>query len=147
MAAARKGDLAALIAALDPAVEYRPDAVAMRLGATRLVGAEAVAAEFFSRGRGARPALLDGVPGAVWAPRGEPLIVFIFRARGEKITTIEVIGQSKRITRLAPVFAIDDPALGSGRGDTAASSRGGLESAVIDRVRRGSMGQGRYRGV
>src|SRR5688572_8218970 len=71
--ASRAGDFQALLAVLDPDVVLRPDEAALRMGArtgwlrTPLRGAEAVATRFAGQAQAARVALIDGVPGAVWA--------------------------------------------------------------------------------
>jgi RNA polymerase sigma-70 factor (ECF subfamily) len=36
-------------------------------------------------------ALIDGTPGAVWAPRGRPRVVFAFRVIGNTISEIEIV--------------------------------------------------------
>ena len=57
LAAARSGDIAGLLAVLDPDVVLRADRAAVRLGdVTELHGAEAVAANFKGKAQAARPA-------------------------------------------------------------------------------------------
>src|SRR5512139_3272634 len=74
--ASRDGDLQALLAVLDPDVVLRSDETALRMGArngwitSELHGAEAVAGQFAGRAQAAQLALIDGVPGAVWAAGG-----------------------------------------------------------------------------
>src|SRR5437588_7467652 len=71
LAASRGGDFDALLAVLDPDVVLRADRAAVHTGAKREVrGAPAVAETFSGRARGAKPALVDGAVGAVWAPGG-----------------------------------------------------------------------------
>jgi RNA polymerase sigma-70 factor (ECF subfamily) len=95
LSASRSGDLAGLLAVLDPDVVLVADEAAVRPGFTReLRGADAV-------GRGARSAaalsrrsfvaLVDGVPGIVYAPRGTVITVLAFAYAGDKIAGIEVI--------------------------------------------------------
>lgn len=103
LAASRNGDFDALLTLLDP------DAVA---GETR--GAHAVAAFFAGRAQAARPALVDGVPAAVYAHRGLPKAVFTFTVRDEKITDITVDADPDRLRDLDIVF------LGMGTGKPAA---------------------------
>src|SRR6202020_1567402 len=68
LAASRGGDFAALVALLDPAVTLRTDPDGVRLGAPgEFPGAGAVASVLVEYGEGARPALLAGLAGAVWA--------------------------------------------------------------------------------
>src|SRR5207247_2122857 len=79
LAASRGGDFDALLALLDPDVVLRADPAAVRAGATREVrGAAAVADTFSGRARFAQPALVNGAVGAVWAPGGQPRVVFGF---------------------------------------------------------------------
>ncbi len=92
LAASRRGDFAALLAALDPDVVLRADAAAARSGAEpEVLGAHAVAATFSGRARAARPALIDGAPGLVWAPGGEPRVVFGFTISDDRIVAIDLL--------------------------------------------------------
>jgi len=93
LAASRNGDFDALLALLDP------DAVA---GDVR--GARAVAAFFAGRAQAARPALVNGVPAAVYAHRGLPKAVFTFTTSNERITSIAVDGDPDRLRDLDIVF-------------------------------------------
>src|SRR5213078_179018 len=69
----------ALLAVLDPDVVFRSDRAAVQVGASREVrGAPAVARQFAGRAREAQPALVNGAAGAVWAPGGQPRVVFGF---------------------------------------------------------------------
>jgi RNA polymerase sigma-70 factor (ECF subfamily) len=104
--ASRAGDFQALLAVLDPDVVLRPDAEALRMGVrtgwlpSALHGAEAVAKRFAGQAQGAQPALIDGVPGAVWAAGGRPVVVFGFTTRDGKVVEIELIADSERLSRL-----------------------------------------------
>jgi RNA polymerase sigma factor (sigma-70 family) len=102
LAASREGDFEGLLAVLDPDVVIRADAAALRTaearqgqGAPTLAGggrgAAAVARTFAGKARGARPALVDGVPGATWLVNGTPYGVFRFTVRDGRITDIEVL--------------------------------------------------------
>jgi RNA polymerase sigma-70 factor, ECF subfamily len=75
-AAARDGDLEALVAALHPDVVLRADGCTARPDASVLVrGAREVAGRALSFAHlhpWARPALVNGAPGVVVAPRGRP---------------------------------------------------------------------------
>lgn len=63
-------------------------------------GAAAVAGTFSGRARAAQPALVNGVPGAVWAPGGQPRVVFDFTISGGKIVKIEMLGDRERLRQL-----------------------------------------------
>jgi RNA polymerase sigma-70 factor (ECF subfamily) len=92
LAASRSGDLGALLALLAPDAALHADAAAARMGASvEARGAEAVADFFCGRARGARLALVDGIPAAVWAPGGRPRVVFSFTIAGGKITGIVLL--------------------------------------------------------
>jgi RNA polymerase sigma-70 factor (ECF subfamily) len=94
LAASRHGDFQALLAVLDPDVVVRADGAAQRIGAAQEVrGAEAVAAFFKGRARGARAALVDGVAGAAWVVRGRPRVVFGFTIEGGKIVAIDLLAE------------------------------------------------------
>jgi RNA polymerase sigma factor (sigma-70 family) len=101
LAASRGGDFGALLAVLDPEVVLRADGAAVRAGASREVrGARAVADTFFGRARFARPALVNGAIGAVWAPGGRPRVAFCFTVVGGKIVEIEVVADPARLSGL-----------------------------------------------
>ena len=106
LAASRGGDFEALLALLDPDIVLRADAVAARLGSTGEVrGALAVAGVFSGRAAAARPAIIDGVPGMLWAQDGRIRVVFDVTIIGEKIVTIEIIGDPEHIAQLDVVPA------------------------------------------
>lgn len=101
LAASRGGDFNALLALLDPDVVVRADDFAVRFGATREVrGAAAVAGTFAGRARAARPALINGAPGLVWAPGGRPKVVFAFTIVDGKVAAIDSFADPERIGEL-----------------------------------------------
>ncbi|SFP44495.1 RNA polymerase sigma-70 factor, ECF subfamily [Amycolatopsis arida] len=115
LAASRGGDFAALLAVLDPDVVLHADEVAVRgaaasadRGAPTLAveqrGAPTVAETFAGRATAARPALLGGAPGAVWAPDGTPRVAFAFTVRDGRITAIDVVADPDRLARLDVVL-------------------------------------------
>ena len=100
-AASREGDFRGLLMLLDPDVKLRPDRAAVAAGAEEGVrGAAAVAEAFAGRARAAQLALIDGRPGAVWAPGGQPRVVFAFTVHRDKITAIDVIADPGRVREL-----------------------------------------------
>ena len=101
LAASRGGDFEALMAVLDPEVVLRADLGPVALGASREVrGVAAVASTFSGRARFARPALVDGAAGAVWAPGGQPRVVFAFTITGGKIVAIDLLADPERLRQL-----------------------------------------------
>jgi RNA polymerase sigma factor (sigma-70 family) len=111
LTASREGDLTALLALLDPHVVLRADPIAVATSAERVAqgapklapevhGASAVADVFAGRARVARPVLVDGVPGAAWAPGGQPRAVFAFTFEDDRIVGIEMIVDPERIGQL-----------------------------------------------
>ena len=108
LAAARGGDFAALLAVLDPDVVLRADRAAVDFGASSEVhGADAVAGTFSGRAKAAQLALLDGVPGLVWANRGQPQVVFDFTISDDRISTIEMVADAERLAELEVVVLAD----------------------------------------
>jgi RNA polymerase sigma-70 factor (ECF subfamily) len=93
LAASRSGDFTALLELLDP------DAVV-----SEIRGAQEVAAFFAGRAQGARLALVDGVPAAVWTRRGRPLALFSFTVADGRITRIVVDGDADRLRDLDIVY-------------------------------------------
>lgn len=103
LAASRRGAFNALLALLDPDVVLRADAAAAEAGAAPEVrGAAAVAATFSGRARAARPVLIDGAPGAVWATGGRPRILFEFTIADGTIAEIRLVGDRARLAGFDP---------------------------------------------
>jgi len=104
LAAARDGDFEALVAVLDPDVVLRADLGPLPTGGSREVrGAEAVAGQAltYSRiGLVVRPALVNGVVGAVSTLDGELFSVGAFTVRGGRITEIDFLADPERLRRL-----------------------------------------------
>jgi RNA polymerase sigma factor (sigma-70 family) len=101
LAASRNGDMAGLLAALDPDVVLRADAATVRMGAAAQVrGAAEVAGTFSGRARGARLATVDGEPGLVWAIGGKPRVVFTFVLAGNRIAEIGMHSDEETLAEL-----------------------------------------------
>jgi RNA polymerase sigma factor (sigma-70 family) len=110
LAASREGNFDALLAMLDPDIVMRADQVAVQLGVAAAAaedrgvhtdqlgadaevrGADAVGRIFASGAQAARPALIDGDAGLVWAPAGRPRVVFRFTVEAGTITAIDLRG-------------------------------------------------------
>ncbi len=118
LAASRAGDLAGLVALLAPDAVLRADPVAVASAwarhahgapplAPEVRGAEAVASVFSGRARGAAPALVEGAPGAVWAPGGRPRAVFRFGVADGRIVSVDVVADPEVVARTAVAL---DPA-------------------------------------
>ena len=102
LAAARDGDFRALLAVLDPDVVVRAD-WGIAGGTTEVRGARAVTEQAlaFSRlGLLMRPALVNGVAGAVSTRDGEPFSVGGFTVRAGKIVAIDILADPVRLRRL-----------------------------------------------
>jgi RNA polymerase sigma-70 factor (ECF subfamily) len=94
-----------LLALLDPGAMLVADPAAVQMGAAAEIrGADAVGAVFAGWAKGARLALVDGVPAAVWAPGGRPKVVFTFTISDGKITRIALDGEPGRLRDLDIVF-------------------------------------------
>lgn len=102
LAASRHGDMEALVSLLDPEAVLRADRAAVKNAAANrhrgapalepeLRGGRTVATTLFGQARAAELALIDGVPGAVWAPGGRPRAIFAFRVTGDVVTEIEIV--------------------------------------------------------
>jgi hypothetical protein len=104
LAAARGGDLGALIEVLDPDVMLRADATASPSGRPVTIrGAAAVAGGAragAARGRSTRVALVNGTPGLVYAPRGRLVLALAFTYSGDTISQIDVIADPDRLEAL-----------------------------------------------
>ena len=104
LAASRAGDLAALLAVLDPDVVLHADQAAVPPGYPAVLeGAAAVARgarTAAARSRTSAVALIDGVPGIVWAPRGRASLVLAFSYREMRISGIDIIADRGRLDAL-----------------------------------------------
>ncbi|HET6704332.1 sigma-70 family RNA polymerase sigma factor [Amycolatopsis sp.] len=104
LAAARGGDLAALLDVLAPDVVRRADAAALPAGvALETRGARAVAEEtqvFGKRARFAETALVDGAVGVVVAPHGRLVLALTVTVEGERVAAYEVIADPARLAAL-----------------------------------------------
>ncbi|CAL9343011.1 putative ECF RNA polymerase sigma factor SigI [Nocardiopsis dassonvillei] len=94
LSAARGGDLAGLLAVLDPGVQARGDVFARLRGVPALTrGADRVAAQAltFSRlAKGARPLLVDGLPGFASLSAQGPAALLLFTVTDGRITRIDI---------------------------------------------------------
>jgi RNA polymerase sigma-70 factor (ECF subfamily) len=108
LAAARGGDLNALLAVLDPDVVLRADAASGPTGVPQVVrGAADVssgALRFSERARISRPALVDGRPGLVVAPAGHRVGALVFTIVGDVITEIEITGDAGALGRMEVAY-------------------------------------------
>jgi RNA polymerase sigma-70 factor, ECF subfamily len=102
IAAAREGDFERLVAVLDPDVVLRADA-----GPTgpshEVHGAEAVARQalgYAQIGLDIRPALINGVAGAVSFLHGEPFSVGAVTVRDGKIVELDFLADAERLSQL-----------------------------------------------
>jgi RNA polymerase sigma-70 factor (ECF subfamily) len=103
VAASRAGDMAALVAVLDPEVVLRVDSGPGHAETLEARGAETVAARarrFAGLAPFARRALVNGAPGAVVVPRGRPYAVLAFTVAGGRIVELDVLVDPARIARL-----------------------------------------------
>src|SRR6185437_7167191 len=104
LAASRGGDLAGLIAVLDPDVVLTSDGAAVPAGGARTVrGAQAVARGARAaamRSRYGRLALVNGAPGLVMAPGGRLVVALAFTFAEDRIIGIDVIADPERLAGL-----------------------------------------------
>jgi RNA polymerase sigma factor (sigma-70 family) len=115
LAAARRGDFGALLAVLDPGVVLSADTVAVRMATARqargapplsgeIRGREAVAGVFAGQAAAAQAALIDGNPGAVWAPGGRTRAAFVMRWSEGRIAEIQIVADPRRLRTLRVVL-------------------------------------------
>lgn len=97
LTASRTGDLAGLMAVLDPNVVVRADVFAGGGQARELRGAEKVAAFYDGLAVNARTVLIDGAVGAVVVPRGKLYAMLAIRIENGKVVEITVTGDPERL--------------------------------------------------
>ncbi len=101
LAASRAGDLAGLVAVLDPAVVLHADPAAVRMGATGEVrSAEAVAGVFSGRAIEAQPALADGLVAVAWAPKGHLRVLWELEISGGRIVRIDMLADGSTLDEI-----------------------------------------------
>src|SRR5215831_17292509 len=102
LAAAREGDFDRLVAVLDPDVVLRSDLGPVG-GRQEVRGAEAVASQALSYARldlDIRPALINGVAGAVAFLDGEPFSIGVLTVRNGKIVELDFFADPERLRQL-----------------------------------------------
>lgn len=97
LTASRTGDLAGLMAVLDPNVVVRADVFAGGGQTRELRGAEKVANFYNGLAQTARTALVDGAIGAVVAPLGKLYVVLDIRVENGKVVEIFAAGDPERL--------------------------------------------------
>ena len=101
LAAARGGDVAALLAVLDPDVVLRADTAGGPMLATGAHGVAGRAAMFARLAGQVRPVLVNGLPGVLAATAdGEPMSVMAFTVAGDRIVEIDSIADPRRLAAL-----------------------------------------------
>jgi RNA polymerase sigma factor (sigma-70 family) len=104
LAAARGGDLEALVELLAPDVVVRTDGGPLRPG-TVVRGRQAVAEGAMTFARLAeltRPTLVDGAPAAIAVTAGRLVSVATFTVSDGRITALDILTDPERLDRLAP---------------------------------------------
>lgn len=104
LTAVRGGDIAGLLAVLDPNVVRRADGIAVRQGvATEVRGAQAVAEQALAnaaRSGYTQVALVNGTPGILVGRRGRLTLVLSLTIVNEKIAAINVIADPSHLHQL-----------------------------------------------
>jgi RNA polymerase sigma factor (sigma-70 family) len=109
LAAARDGDFDRLVAVLDPDVVLRQDFGPVG-GRREIRGAAAVAGQALSYARielDIRPALINGVAGAVAFLHGQPFSIGVVTVRNGKIVELDFLADPERL-RLLDLTILDD---------------------------------------
>ena len=119
LAAARDGDMTALLDVLDPGVVARADAAASPTGAPiQLHGAGSVAQQalsFAGNAAHARATVVDGSVGVAVAPHGRLAVVLTFALTGHRITELTIVARPERL-RCLRLIELDTGSLPRGRG-------------------------------
>jgi RNA polymerase sigma-70 factor (ECF subfamily) len=106
LAAAREGSFEALVAVLDPDVEFTADRALADDGPVALAGAATVAPVLLERGapfnRFARPAVVDGRAGLVVVAGGRVLAVLGFSFAGGRISALRLTRDPARLRAVRP---------------------------------------------
>ncbi|MBS0385511.1 MAG: sigma-70 family RNA polymerase sigma factor [Proteobacteria bacterium] len=106
LTASHTGDLAGLLAVLDPNVALHADTDAVTMAASaggafpiapEILGRDAVADMFKGRAAAARLAIVDDDIAAIYAPGGKAAAVFDFTIENGRITAIDIIANPERL--------------------------------------------------
>ncbi len=107
--ASREGNFEALITLLHPDVALYADEAALKITAANkdkgapqfeaeMSGAARLAETFKGRAAGAQVAIIDGAIGAAWGFDHKPVVAFCFTLEGDKISSIKVVMDQKRLS-------------------------------------------------
>lgn len=110
LAALRAGDFDALVAVLDPDMVFHTDQPGVPGGPLEVHGASIWAKNAITFAKALRfvePALVDGMVGAVLAPRGQLARAMRITVAGGKVTDVEVIAKPENLARIT-VSLLDD---------------------------------------
>ncbi|MFD8883723.1 sigma-70 family RNA polymerase sigma factor [Streptomyces erythrochromogenes] len=109
LAASRGGDFDALVDVLDPEVVARSDGGTLRPSLVRRGAAEVAsqAITFARFAEAARPALVNGLPGAVALAEGRAMSVMAFTIRDGRIIALDILTDPERLARI-DLGAVDD---------------------------------------
>ncbi len=108
LAAARGGDLAALLSLLAPDAVMCADLVGQQMGADPVYDGPAAVAGRFNGTRGAVPVAIDGERGAAWIMAGAVKVAFAFQVEAGLVREIELIGDPDVLATLDVVRARKD---------------------------------------
>jgi RNA polymerase sigma factor (sigma-70 family) len=100
LAAARGGDLAALLSLLAPDAFIRADLVAQEMGTDALYDGAVAVAGRFNGARGAAPVTIDGELGAAWIQARSVRVAFVFKIEAGLIREVELIADPDVLTTL-----------------------------------------------
>jgi RNA polymerase sigma factor (sigma-70 family) len=98
LAAAGRGDVAGLLSLLAPEVELHRGTAVVR-GADRVATQATLGARPNVK---AHPALVNGVPGVLITANGRPFILMAFTVENDRITTIRMLSDPKRLAQIVP---------------------------------------------
>ncbi|HEY1740051.1 MAG TPA: sigma factor-like helix-turn-helix DNA-binding protein, partial [Acidimicrobiia bacterium] len=103
--AAQGGDFETLVRLLDPDVVLEPDAAAQRLGTLREThGAHEVAAVLSGGAQSAQLAVVGGIVGLAWTPRGRLRGAMECEVVDGRIVALRVVGDAERLAELDVVL-------------------------------------------
>jgi RNA polymerase sigma factor (sigma-70 family) len=101
LAASRRGEFDELLALLHPQIVLRADQSTVAMGGPpEVLGADAVAKQFFRRAQGAHLALLDDTVGLLWETGGQAKVAFKFRFADERVSLIELCADAEYLDEL-----------------------------------------------
>ncbi len=100
LAAARRGEMADMLALLAPDAVMRADVIGIQMGTEPVYDGAAAVAERFDGAKGAAPVMIDGDLGAAWIAASEVKVAFVFHVSAGLVQEVELLADPEILATL-----------------------------------------------